>query len=359
MLIVDVAGNHYDMGYQHGVKLVQHRPALLGLIEEYRHMVSIFPAETVKEILRDVNDLLQTYSPQTLDMLRGISNGFSVSPKDLLGIRIRGYIEDRAAPFSKAEEQDTGCTAWAVSYPKAHHERTLIAKNRDYLISNRDLQAIFRCKPEKGYAYFSLNSIGSCNAPSCGMNVEGLAIVDTRVTSTDVGLGIPRFSLMMHILENFKSVKEVIDFLRSVPRMGGGNFVFADAQGRIGKAEIGFENLEVFHTDVGVVVCTNHFEGPSTKPSYRRRSEERERDSKWRFETVNQELSRREGSVDSHFAATLMSLHGDRYSICRHGSPGQADSTATISSVLFIPERRGFYYCQGFPCAAPFHWISF
>jgi len=359
MLIVDLAGNHYDMGYQHGVKLVQHRQALLGLVEEYRKMVSIFPLEGVEEILMDVNDVLQTHSPQTLDMLRGISDGFMVSPKDLLGIRIRGYMEDRLAPFSNTEGQDTECTAWAVSNPKAHNDRTLIAKNRDYLISNRDLQAIFRCHPEKGYEYFSLNSIGSCNAPSCGMNVEGLVIVDTRVPSTDVGPGIPRFTLMMHILENLKSVKEVIDFLRSVPRMGGGNFVFADARGEIGKAEIGFQNVEILHRDSGYVVCTNHFEGPSTKRSYRRRNEERERDSNWRFETVNQKLLRTDESVDFQFAVRLMSLHGDRYSICRHGSPGPSDSSATISSVLFIPEKCGFYYCQGFPCTAPFHWISF
>jgi isopenicillin-N N-acyltransferase like protein len=359
MLIVELTGNHYDMGYQHGVKLTRYRPALLGLIEQYRRMVSLFRPEKVSEILREVTEILRTHSPQTLDMLRGISDGFSVSPEDLLGIRIRGYMEDRLAPVAKDEGQDNGCTAWAVSNPYAQHDRTLIVKNRDYLISNRELQAIFRCKPEKGYEYFSLNSIGSCNAPSCGMNQEGLAIVDTRVVSTDVGPGIPRFTMMMHILENFRSVGEVIDFLRSVPRVGGGNFVFGDAEGGIGKAEIGFEHMELHPANSGFVVCTNHFEGASTKPSYRQRSEERREDSKWRFETVTQELSKKGGSVDSHFALTLMALHGERYSICRHGSLGQTDGTATISSVLFIPERHGFHYCQGFPCSAPFHWISF
>jgi isopenicillin-N N-acyltransferase-like protein len=359
MFVVELAGNHYDMGYQHGIKLSRHRQALLGLIEEYRRMVSILPEDMVEDVLRDVTDLLHLHSPQTLDMLRGLSDGFSVSPKDLLGIRLRGYMEDRAAAFSNVEEQDAECTAWALSNPNAHHEKTLIAKNRDTLISNRDLQAVFRCTPEKGYAYFSLNSFGSCNAPSSGMNVEGLAIVDTRVTSTDVGLGIPRFTLMMHILEQFKSVKEVIDFLRSVPRMGGGNLVFADAKGEIAKAEVGFQNLEVQHKDAGFVACTNHFEAPSTRTTYRRKSEERERDSKWRLATVSQELSRMDGTVDSHAAMRLMCLHGDRYSICRHGSPGKATSTATISSVLFIPERMGFYSCQGFPCAGPFHWMAF
>lgn len=359
MHLIDLVGNYYDMGYQHGMKLAQYRQPLLGLIEEYHKMVDLFSRREVEEILSEVEGILQTHSPKTLDMLRGISDSFTVSPKDLLGLRIHGYIEDRLIPCSKTWEDETECTAWAVSNPKAYHDRTLIAKNRDYLISNRDLQAIFKCRPEKGYEYFSLNSIGSCNAPSCGMNAEGLAIVDTRVPSMDVGPGIPRFTLMMQILENLKSVNEIIDFLRSVPRMGGGNFVFADANGGIGKAEVGFQEMEVWYKDSGYVASTNHFEGPSTQRSYRQKNEERERDSRWRLETVNQRLSGSEGKVDWEFARGLMSFHGDRYSICRHGSPGSPDSSATISSVLFFPEKRGFYYGQGFPCAATFHWISF
>lgn len=359
MFVVELTGSHYDMGYQHASTLARHRQALLGLIDEYRRMVSVLPAGMVEDILRDVTDLLHLRSPQTLEMLRGLSDGFSVSPKDLLGIRLRGYMEDRAAAFTHVEEQDAECTAWALSSPGAHQEKTLIAKNRDTLVSNRDLQAVFRCTPEKGYAYFSLNTFGSCNAPSCGMNAEGLAIVDTRVTSTDVGLGIPRFTLMMHILEQFRSVEESIAFLRSVPRMGGGNLVFADAKGKIAKAEVGFENLDVAHHDAGFVACANHFEAPSTRPTYRRKSEERERDSAWRLATVKQKLSRREESFDAQAAIKLMSLHGERYSICRHEPPGKATATATISSVLFLPERRGFYYCQGYPCSMPFHWIAF
>lgn len=359
MLIVSLTGNHNAMGYQHGQKLIRYRRSLLGLIEEYHETVRRFPREMVDKNIREVHDLLQERSPQTLDMLRGIADGFEVSQADLLGLRLRGYLEDRLASFSASPEQDTGCTAWASSNPQSDGDRIFIAKNRDYLISNQALQAIFRCHPQKGLEYFSFNSVGSCNTASAGMNEGGLAIVDTRVPSTDIGPGLPRFVLMMHILEQFRSVHEVIDFLRSVPHMGGGSLVFADAAGRIGKAEIGAQNLEISCTDSGHLVSTNHFEGTSTKPSYRRRSEEKERHSKWRFETATQEIGKAGGNIDLHFAMGLMSTHGDPFSICNHGSPNPAEKTATISSVIFVPERRGFTYCQGFPCQSPFHWVSF
>jgi isopenicillin-N N-acyltransferase-like protein len=358
MFIVDLAGTHYNMGYQHGVKLARYREALLGLINEYREMIRSFSPGKVRQILQEIRSVLHTHSPQTLDMLRGIADGFGVSPEDLLGVRIRGYIEDRLAGISGTADQDE-CTAWAVSRSKAGPERTLIAKNRDYLLSNREWQAIFRCQPESGYAYFSLNSIGACNAPSCGMNEKGLAIVDTRVPSTDIGPGLPRFTLMMQILEQCKCVREAADFLKTVPRMGGGNVVFGDAGGGIGKAEAGFENLEVLVRESGLVVCTNHFEMALTKASYRKRDDEREADSKWRYETAGRELSKTEDGIDIPFALSLMAFHGDPYSICRHGNPEKPNRTATISSAVFVPGRRGFYYCQGFPCTAPFHWISF
>ncbi len=52
-------------------------------------------------------------------------------------------------------------------------DRILLAKNRDYLISHRELQVIFRCKPDKGDEYFSVNSMGACNVFSSGMNRKG------------------------------------------------------------------------------------------------------------------------------------------------------------------------------------------
>ena len=283
----------------------------------------------------------------------GIADGFGVSPEDLLGVRIRGYIEDRLAGISGTADQDE-CTAWAVSRSKAGPERTLIAKNRDYLLSNREWQAIFRCQPESGYAYFSLNSIGACNAPSCGMNEKGLAIVDTRVPSTDIGPGLPRFTLMMQILEQCKCVREAADFLKAVPRMGGGNVVFGDAGGWIGKAEAGFENLEVLVRESGQVVCTNHFEMASTKASYRKRDDEREADSKWRYETADRELSKTEDRVDISFALSLMALHGDPYSICRHGTPGKHEQDGDDILCRVCPRKARLLLLPGIPLYSAF-----
>jgi hypothetical protein len=126
--------------------------------------------------------------------------------------------------------------------------------------------------------------------------------------------------------------------------------------GDIGKAEIGSSRSP---PQTPVLSLANHFESSTLKGAYRGRNMEKERNSRWRFDKTTEFLSGVETPVDFSFAAKVMATHGEEFAICRHGSPGASDKTATISSIIFIPERRGFYYCQGFPCMAPFQWVSF
>ena len=358
-LIIELSGSHYEMGQQHGLKLLRYRPALLGLIADYQERAREYPNEAMRAMVDEISHVLQAHSPQTLDMIHGIADGFEVSRRDILSMMIGSYIEDRLAPLSGLLFQEDGCTSWAISKEKAGQDKVLLAKNRDYLVSHRQMQVIFRCKPKGGHQYLSINSIGACNVFSSGINADGLVIADTRVPSTDVGPGLPRFSLMMHILENFKYVNEVVNYLRAIPRMGGGTLIFADAKGGIGRAEIGYEDIGILQEKAGFLVCTNHFEEPSMQKKYRKRNETEEKDSKWRFEKVSESLLTNGENMDSDLAAKLMAYHDERFAICRHGDSKPLDETATISSTIFFPERRGFYFCEGFPCSDPFHWISF
>ncbi|MDI7259603.1 MAG: C45 family autoproteolytic acyltransferase/hydrolase [Thermodesulfobacteriota bacterium] len=358
-MIVELSGSHYEMGRQHGTKLLQYRPALLGLMEGVHKKAMVCLQQGIGETIDSVRDVLSVHSPQTLDMISGIADGFEVSSWDILSMMMGSYVEDRFALSSGLKCQDAGCTSWAVSTKKVQEDRVILAKNRDYLISHRPLQVIFRCSPERGYKYLSVNSLGACNVFSSGMNSEGLTIADTRVPSMDVGPGLPRFSLMMHILENFSSVKEAIDYLRSVPRMGGGNLIFADAKGAIGRAEIGYEGLGLSQESAGFLVCTNHFGDPSMKGKYRRRGEAEEKHSIGRFQEVSKTLFNSGKDMDPNQAIDLMSFHGETFAVCNHGFTSREEEIATISSAIFLPVKRGFYYCEGFPCSTPYHWISF
>lgn len=359
MLVVNLEGSHYEMGLQQGQKLFIHRPALIDLINTNQERIKKFPRQVVLDVMNEIIDVISIHSAPTLDMMNGIADGFEVSRESILYLMMNSYIEDKEAIIPKGQLSDGGCTTWAISKEKTDQDKVILAKNRDYMVSHRTMQVIFRCRPAKGNEYFSINSTGACNVFSSGINSEGLSIADTRVTSFDVGPGLPRFSLMMHILENFKYTNEVIDYLKSVKRMGGGNLIFADEKGEIGTAEIGYKFINISYQKNGFLVSTNHFEGIEMQRNYRITSEEGERDSEWRFDRVFEELTRTGGKIDLRIAINLMSCHGEKFAICNHETLSKLDDTATVSSAIFFPQRRGFYYCDGFPCTTPFTWISF
>ena len=359
MLIIKLAGNHYEMGKQHGKELLQYRFAISDLLSVHQKNIEIYPQKALSEILDEIRDVLSIYSPRTLDMIYGMADAFALSRENLLSMMMGSYYKDKLTPGERMGPQETGCTTWAYSGEKREAEKILLAKNRDYLLSHRELQVVFGCKPDNGNEYLSVNSIGACNVFSSGMNKEGLAIADTRVPSLDAGPGLPRFSLMMHILEEFRYVDEAIDFLKSVPRMGGGNLLAADARGVIGSAEVGYQNLVLLRKDIGYLICTNHFQGLSMRKEYAQKDKVKERDSKERYGELSRRLSKlKEGSI-LNLAKKIMSFHGETFNICNHGDVNDSEETATISSTLFLPEKKGFYYCEGFPCESPYHWISF
>ena len=359
-LIIELTGSHYEMGKQHGQKLLQYRAAISDLIEAHRKKIQTYPQqEEIVERMEEMRDVLSLHSPQTLDMIHGIADGFGLSRNDILSMMIGSYYEDKLTSLEEKGSHEDGCTTWAYSGERGSGKNILLAKNRDYLISHRGLQVVFRCTPFQGIEYFSVNSMGAPNVFSSGMNTEGLAIADTRVPSCDAGPGLPRYSLMMHVMENFKYVTEVIDYLKSIPRMGGGNLVFADAAGNIGSAEVGYQHLDFLQRNHGYLTCTNHFEGPSMRSHFRQADQRKEKDSKWRSGETSRRLSEWKDGMDPDRAKSLMATHGKEFSICVHRGLTPSEKTSTLSSAIFLPFKKGFYYSEGFPCMAPYHWISF
>jgi len=119
--------------------------------------------------------------------------------------------------------------------------RPLIAKAIEAHFDQKHLplQIVIHATPESGYRYVYSGSAGSPGVFCAGINQAGLAIADTHVCSTDLGPGLPDYSLMMHLLEKHAIVSSAVDYLRSVPRLGRNNLILADAQGHLAVFEIG------------------------------------------------------------------------------------------------------------------------
>ncbi len=295
--LITLGGTHYEMGRQHGLQVVHLRPLIVEAIKaRFAQIESDGPDGTVAPLER-----FESLVREAAEVLR------EVDPPILE--MIRGQAEALELDF-------------------------------DVLLR---------------YIYGA--SAGSPGVFSSGMNEKGLAIADTYVCSTDIGPGLPDYSLMMHILEEHDTVRSALDYLGSVPRMGRHNLILADAGGDLAVVELGYCNLAVVEAQNGIVVNTNHFVGSSLKDSFVDRTlPPMQGNSFHRYDLVRKELEAAHGSINVAFAQRLMATHaGPLASICRHLELGQS---ATISTAIYQPARRTLRFCHGYPCQSPYHTIT-
>jgi isopenicillin-N N-acyltransferase-like protein len=349
--LISIRGTHYEMGRQHGHQVLRLRPLIVEAIKgRFAQIESDGPDERFESLVRETTEVLREVDPSILEMIHGQAEALGLEFDTLLCYDLVSYLRDDLITRQTANSADEGCTTWAAAGSATADGEPLLAKNRDYRPEHLPLQVLFTATPAVGYRYIYGSSAGSPGVFNSGMNERGLAIGDTNVRSTDIGPGLPDYSLMMHILEQHDTVRSALDYLSSVPRMGRNNLILADARGDLAVVELGYHHLAIVKARNGIVVNTNHFVSPSLKESFVDCNPPPVKGNSFhRYELVRRELEAVRGSINVAFAQRLMATHaGPLASICRH--PIASSDAVTVSVSIFLPAQRKMLFCQGFPC---------
>ncbi len=330
------------MGLQHGRQLLDVRPSIVETVEKRLTALGDFAAAT---LLGELVNVWALKARSTLDMLAGIAEGLEMDEALLFRYAAASYLEDRLRDNSGTE----GCTVWAASGAATAGGTPILTKNRDFNSAHLALQTLALAAPQDGYRYLYVTGAGSPGVYSSGMNEEGLAVADTHVPCSDNGPGLARYTLMMDLLEHHSTVASALAYLRSVPRMGPGNLVLADASGEMAVFEVGHSHWGVIPAANGVVVATNHFVTPVlSECSVERTRGGTDGESEARHRSASEWLRETWGRIDGDEARRIMSYHADvEGGICRHDT---GDGGSTISSVIFFPAERSLLFCHGRPC---------
>jgi len=348
-LVLTLQGGPYAIGWQHGVQVRGLRPQLSRAIKSLSNLMeNDGPDARFESLLQDTYDLLRAIDAPLLDLIRGQAEALEFEFNTLLRYALGSYL--RTALLTGSVSGVDGCTTWAATGSATLDGRPLLAKNRDYRPEHFPLQVVIQITPLDGFRYVCSGSAGSPGVFCAGINEAGLAVADTHVASTDLGPGLPDYSLMMHLLEEHDSVSSGLDYLRSVPRMGRNNLILADACGHLAVFEIGHRTYGLSETRDGVLVNTNHFASPELSGCFVDTSElPLKGNSFQRHKQVTRALERAAGLIDVAFAQRLMATHaGPLASICRHPTTGH--ESRTISASIFVPARRAMLFCHGLPC---------
>lgn len=350
-------GDHFTMGWQHGQQVRNLRPQIVKAIDaRFRQLEQDEPDDRFETLVRDTHALLEEIDTPLLAMIRGQAEALAFDFETLLRYNLVAFLRDdllvRRSPHTE------GCTTWAASGSVTADGGPILAKNRDYRADHLPLQNLVHAVPETGHAYLYVSSAGSPGVFSAGMNHAGLAIADTHVYSTDLGAGLPSYSLMMHVLERYDSVSSALDYLGAMPRLGRNNLILVDASGHLAVFEGGHTRHGLLETHDGALVNTNHFATDEMRDCFAAVEPAEAKDrSLGRHETVSRALAGAGGRIDAPFAQRLAATHGGPLgSICCH--PGAGTNSSTISASIFLPGRRQMLFCHGLPCQGQFDLVS-
>jgi isopenicillin-N N-acyltransferase-like protein len=350
---LNLVGDAYAIGQQHGAQVADLRPHILATMQV--RLKALRQNDALRQTsLDEIEVTWRQHAPDTLAMLRGMSDSLALPWEQYFPYTIASYLTDRR----KQQAPSEGCTTWAASGDMTRDGAPLLAKNRDYRPDHQPLQCLARIKPARGHAYLCLTSAGSPGVFSSGLNAAGLAAADTHVVSSDIGPGIARYSLMMHLLERCETVAEALAYLPSTPHFGDGTVILADAQGDMAVLELAHSAQAVQQDGEGFLVSTNHFSAPETQALWVEANLPRlQGNSQARRQEVEAALRAGRGQVDVPWAQSLMARHGDDLSaICRH--PEVEAHGVTISTVVFLPQQASLYVSNGLPCQTPFERFS-
>ncbi len=342
-------GDHYTMGRQHGHQVRRLRPLIVEAIEaRFSQIEQYGPDARFEALLRETRELLEEIDAPLLAMIRGQAEALEFEFDTLLRYDLVTYLLDYLVTHKSPSSE--GCTTWAATESAPAGGQPILVKNRDNRQERLPLQIVIHATPEAGYRYVCSGSAGSPGVFCAGINQAGLAVADTHVCSTDLGPGLPDYSLMMHILESHDSVASAVDYLRSAPRQGRNNLILADVRGHLAVFEIGHRNYGLFETHDGALVNTNHFVSPELRDCFVDANPPPKRGNSFhRYERVTRELNAAFGQIDAPFAQRLMASHdGPLASICRHAVADK--DSATNSTSIFLPAQRTMLFCHGLPC---------
>lgn len=351
--VLNLTGDAYHIGRQHGDQVADLLPQIENSIKiRLTKLRENNPDFT--PYINEIAGIWEKYAPDTMDILKGISESLHLKWEEYFTYTIASYLDS----CLKNIEPKNGCSSWAANGEITRDGAPILVKNRDYHPDHQPLQCLARVKPSRGNSFLCLTSAGSPGVFSSGINDQGLAVVDTFVSSTDVGAGIARYSLEMDILQNFSTVKEAVDYLPTRPHFGDGTLTLIDAQGDMATFEIAHSVQEVRKSNEGFIVSTNHFSAPQTQWLWvDREPEHLKGNTLGRRKWLENSLRSAKGKVDVAWAQAAMGQHSNPLTaVCRHR---ELDPLCeTISCVIYLPWQKAAIVANGLPCKTSFERVS-
>ena len=327
--VVEVSGNAYEMGYQHGAQTTDLVQRYLLLIERLTQMSRDALCRQAMTFL----PMMEALSPTFVEEVRGLADGAGLSFEEAV------LCQARAEAGRVAEG---GCTAFALTGQATRNGQPLAGQNQDLEPEYADVAIILRVKPTDGRPRAIIFTFAG-QLGYCGMNELGLTHFANALYDFQWQPGLPHYPLKRVMLEQ-QNVAQCIDLLAQHRACSAANVVLADGQGRIADVEVRPEGIVSFQDDHSDwLIHANHYLTPKFA-SFETNSLP---DSCPRLDRMRFLIREQWGQIDVEALKAILADHdGDPGGICRHG----AANMHSISGYIAEPAHRLFHIRRGHGC---------
>lgn len=216
-------GNHYDIGYKWGRKLLENNIFLLdnipfSITEEHR----VFAKKS--EIY------YKNFFPEILEEIKGIAEGQKIEYDLLLSFLLSMYC---IIP-------NCNCSCVVMKIDK----NIILGRNSDFVITLEKLSMNCIYKLSTGYSF--MGNTTSFIEIEDGINEYGLAIGFTSIYPTIIDYGFNAGMIIRFLLEKCKTVTESITLLKNIPIASSQIFVLADITGEIALIECNCKKITIY-----------------------------------------------------------------------------------------------------------------
>lgn len=327
--LIEVAGDAYAMGREHGEKARE-------LVHRYLLWIDRLTGLTRDTLCANAIRFLpaiERYSALYGQEIRGLADGAGIS------------LEEAVLCQSRAEASHTGeggCSAFALTGSATANGLTLAGQNQDLETEYADVAILLRVKPNDGRPSALMFTFAG-QLGYAGMNAHGLAHFANALYDCPWRPGLPHYPLKRGMLEQ-RTVNDVVSLLSQHRTCSAANVVVVDGQGHIGDIEIRPDGIAVYPDERPEMrLHTNHY----LTPDYRVHETNSLPDSCPRLDRLRELITGAWGTITVDTMKTFLADHqGDPAGICRHG----AAQMHSISGYIAEPERRLLHVRRGHGC---------
>lgn len=304
-----------------------------------------FPREVALEVARNSIPIAGRYAPRSLDELRGIAEGASVSLEEVMLLQVRNQL---------ASSADAGCTSVALLPEPLSGRGPVVAQNWDNAPELDPFIVVLTRRPEDGPASMTIGPAGLIGY--IGFNDQAMAACLNTLPAPSRPLGVPHYFILREILRT-RSLEKSISAVRRAHRAIPANIMLSTPDGPA-DLEVTLDDVHVLRNGrpQGSLAHTNHCLHPGlAELSAPFGDLAQSRDRMARVDALLNESGWDEAGVIS----ALRDHAAYPRSICRHANTdADVGYWQTVFSVIIEPRESRMRVSRGNPCTQPYQRYS-